>query len=49
MEEDIKQIKEKRYTGVLEGYADEIILVGISYDENKNHTCVIERYKHSSI
>ncbi|MCR5237385.1 MAG: ATP-binding protein [Lachnospiraceae bacterium] len=45
----IKQIKEKRYTGVLEGYADEIILVGISYDENKNHSCVIERYKHSSI
>lgn len=39
----IKQIKEKHYTGVLEGYTDEIILVGISYDENKKHSCVIER------
>ena len=41
----IKQIKEKRYTGALAGYSDEIILVGISYDDSKGHECVIEKYK----
>ena len=39
----IKQIKEKRYTGALSGYTDEIILVGISYDNGKGHSCVIEK------
>ena len=39
----IKQIKEKRYTGALSGYTDEIILVGISYDDSKGHSCVIEK------
>lgn len=39
----IAQIKEKRYHGVLEGYSDKILLVGISYDvKTKHHTCVIE-------
>lgn len=42
----IKQIKEKRYHGALEGYADRILLVGISYDAggsgDKKHNCVIE-------
>lgn len=41
----IRQIKEKRYTGALSGYADEIILVGISYDENKGHSCIIEKVR----
>lgn len=45
----IRQIKEKRYQGVLSGYHDKILLVGINYDakgkENKHHTCVIEEYK----
>ena len=44
----IKQIKEKRYHGVLEGYSDKILLVGINYDaegkENKHHTCIIEEW-----
>ena len=39
----IRQIKEKRYTGALAGYTDEIILVGISYDDSKGHSCVIEK------
>ncbi len=42
----IKQIKEKRYHGALEGYSDRILLVGINYDADgegkKRHTCVIE-------
>ena len=41
----ITQIKEKRYHGVLEGYSDKILLVGINYDaegkENKHHTSII--------
>ena len=41
----IRQIKEKRYTGAPSGYADEIILVGISYDENKGHSCIIEKVR----
>jgi len=40
----IKQIKEKRYTGLLKGYGKEVLLVGVNYDrENKKHECVIER------
>ena len=38
----IKQIKEKNYTGSLKGYSGEVLLVGITYDESKKHTCVIE-------
>lgn len=40
----IRQIKEKRYTGALDGYSGEILLVGISYDkEQKKHDCIIEK------
>ncbi len=39
----IKQIKEKRYTGILKGYGNEILLVGVNYDkETKKHECIIE-------
>ncbi|MBR6924339.1 MAG: hypothetical protein IKH50_07370 [Oscillospiraceae bacterium] len=38
----IKQIKEKRYSGALKGYKNEILLVGINYSKDKHHECVIE-------
>ena len=41
----IGQIKDKCYTGALTDYSDEIILVGISYDKNKRHSCVIEKVR----
>ena len=45
----IRQIKEKRYQGVLSNYHDRILLVGVNYDaegkEKKHHTCVIEEWK----
>lgn len=41
----IRQIREKRYAGVLKDYAEKILLVGINYDkETKKHECVIEEY-----
>ena len=40
----ITQIKEKRYQGALSGYKGKILLVGINYDTEKHHTCVIEEY-----
>ena len=40
----IEQIKDKRYTGALDDYSGEILLVGINYDkEQKKHECVIEK------
>lgn len=42
----LRQIRNRHYTRALEGYAGEILLVGINYDrENreKPHSCVIER------
>lgn len=41
--EDIEQIKNKNY---LEQVKDckEIILVGINYDGDKKHQCIIEKY-----
>ncbi len=42
----IEQIKERQYTKALEGYAGEIMLVGVNYDKddkNKPHTCIIEK------
>lgn len=42
----LQQIKDRGYTQALEGYAGEILLVGISYDKdnkNKPHSCVIEK------
>lgn len=47
----IKQIKERKYQGVLSGYSDKILLVGINYDtdgpDKKHHTCVIEEWRNS--
>ena len=40
----IQQIKNKHYHGALENYSDKILLVGINYDLEKHHTCVIEEY-----
>lgn len=40
----ISQIKEKKYAGVLEEYAGNLLLVGIDYDKKtKKHECLIER------
>lgn len=42
----IQQIKDRHYTQALEGYAGEILLVGINYNKekaDKNHSCVIEK------
>lgn len=42
----IQQIKDRQYAQALEGYAGEILAVGINYDKddaNKRHSCVIER------
>lgn len=45
----IQQIKDRRYTQALEGYAGEILLVGINYDREKAHSCVIERWEKEGI
>ncbi len=42
----IQQIKARQYTQALEGYAGEILLVGVNYDKNnpdKPHSCIIEK------
>ena len=40
----ISQIKEKKYAGMLDEYAGNLLLVGINYNrKNKMHECVIER------
>ena len=44
-EEAVKQIKEKDYADALKNYSGEVLLVGISYDKEKHHTCKIERAK----
>jgi hypothetical protein len=42
----IEQIKDRQYTKALEGYAGEILLVGINYDKkDKTHSCIIEEMK----
>lgn len=41
----IRQIREKQYASWLENYTGKILLVGISYDRKKGHTCVIEKYE----
>ena len=45
----IKQIKEKRYHGVHEGYTGRGLLVGISYEaegeDKKKHSCEIEEIR----
>ena len=42
-ESAIAQIKEKKYTESFEKYTGEILLVGITYDDDKKHSCKIER------
>lgn len=42
----LKQIKDRGYTQALEGYAGEVLLVGVNYDKddkNKPHSCTIEK------
>lgn len=41
----IEQIKAKNYPEKIAEYTGEIILVGISYDDEKGHSCEIERIK----
>lgn len=41
----VEQIKKNNYPKALDGLADEVLLVGISYDEkSKKHSCKIEKY-----
>lgn len=43
-EEAVSQIDEKKYASVLDGYAGEVVKVGLSYDEkSKIHGCRIEK------
>ena len=42
-ESAIAQIKEKKYSESLEKYSGDILLVGITYDDDKKHYCKIER------
>ncbi len=39
----IAQIKKKNYVKALEDYKGNLLLVGINYDQDKKHTCVIEK------
>ena len=39
----IAQIKRKQYAAWIKGYTGDILLVGISYDKNKTHQCLIEK------
>ena len=39
----IEQIKQKHYVNALEDYKGNLLLVGINYDKDKNHSCVIEK------
>lgn len=41
----IDQIKRKNYMKALGDYKGNLLLVGIHYDEDKKHTCVIEKMK----
>ncbi len=40
----IEQIKNRNYTDKVAEYTGEILLVGISYGEEKGHTCKIEKF-----
>ena len=42
-ESAIAQIKDKKYTESLRNYSGDILLVGITYDDDKKHYCKIER------
>ena len=39
----IAQIKQKHYVNALADYKGNLLLVGINYDRDKNHSCVIEK------
>ena len=39
----IDQIKQKNYVKALEDYKGNLLLVGINYDKDKKHTCIIEK------
>ncbi len=39
----IAQIRQKNYVKALESYKGNLLLVGINYDKDKKHTCVIEK------
>ena len=40
----ISQIKQKNYVEALKDYKGNLLLVGINYDQDKNHSCVIEKW-----
>ena len=40
----IAQIKQKNYAEALQDYKGNLLLVGINYDGDKNHSCVIEKW-----
>lgn len=41
----IRQIKNRNYPQILQSFADDILLVGINYDEqSKKHSCTIEKH-----
>ncbi len=40
----LQQIKNKDYAGAMKDYTGNMLLVGINYDKDKRHTCVIEKY-----
>ncbi len=44
-ESALNQIKEKKYPEILKAYSGDILLCGINYDDEKKHTCVIERWR----
>lgn len=46
-EEAIAQIKAKNYVRALEDYQGNLLLVGINYDKDKKHTCIIEKIEKS--
>ncbi len=41
----IAQIKQKNYVKALEDYKGNLLLVGINYDAEKKHSCVIEKWQ----
>ncbi len=41
----LQQIKDKGYDGPFKYFTGTILLIGINYDKNKGHSCVIERYE----
>lgn len=40
----IAQIKNKQYTDWIKEYTGDILLVGVNYDDEKGHTCSIEKF-----